>query len=232
MEILEKIFGIKIDNRELYERALTHPSYVVENELTQLDHYERLEFLGDAVLKLAISDIMFKQYPDYTEGQLSKIRSIIVSDNMLAKISEELGLCALIKLAKHEEKQGHRDLESIRACSFEALLGAFYLDGKMSELLGFLKKVFLPRVENIQEEPQRYNAKAVLQEYTQATSKDRPVYNLVGTAGPEHNKRFKIEVVYQNQLLGTGFARTKKEAEQMAAFEACRKLGISECKEQ
>ena len=105
MKELENIYGIAIDNSDLFRFALTHPSYTQENELPYDQNYERLEFLGDAVLKLIASDILYTKYPDYAEGNLSKIRSIVVSDNTLSKIAHSIGLCDLIILAKHEKKQ-------------------------------------------------------------------------------------------------------------------------------
>ncbi len=226
MKTVEDIFGIKVNNKQLIKAALTHPSFAIENNLGINAHYERLEFLGDAVLKFTISDILYKKYPDYAEGELSKIRSVVVSDNMLAKISTALGLVDLIILAKHEEKQGCRKLESIRACSFEALLGAYQLDGKLPELYKFIEKTFVPYIEDINNSPEKYNAKAVLQEYTQGLTKERPVYKTVSTEGPEHNKTFNIEVEYQGRVVGKGTGKSKKEAEQMAALEACHKLGV------
>ena len=139
MKELEEIYGISIDNSELFEIALTHPSYTQEQELPYCENYERLEFLGDAVLKLITSHILYKKYPDYTEGNLSKIRSIVVSDNTLSKIAHEIGLCEHIILAKHEEKQGLANIESVCACAFEAVLGAYYLDGKQGDLIPFLE---------------------------------------------------------------------------------------------
>lgn len=226
MKTVEEIFGINADNKRLIKAALTHPSFAIENNLTINEHYERLEFLGDAVLKFTISDILYRKYPDYAEGELSKIRSVIVSDSMLARISSDLGLADLIILAKHEEKQGCRKLESIRACSFEALLGAYHLDGKLPELLKFIEKTFIPYIQDINNNPEKYNAKAVLQEYTQSLTKERPVYKTVSTEGPEHNKIFNIEVEYQGKVVGHGKGKNKKEAEQMAALEACHNLGV------
>ena len=229
MKALEDIFGIKIDDDKLFIHALTHSSYAQENNLSMGEHYERLEFLGDAVLKFVISDILYKKYPDYAEGELSRIRSVIVSDSMLARISQKLGLSDLIYLAKHEEKQGCRKLESVCACSFEALLGAYHLDGKLKELSVFIEKVFTPYIRDVNDSPERYNAKAVLQEYTQGLTKERPIYTTVGTKGPEHNKIFNIEVSYQGEVVGVGEGRTKKDAEQMAALDACKRLGVLGC---
>ncbi|MFI3300428.1 MAG: ribonuclease III [Candidatus Gastranaerophilales bacterium] len=226
MKILEDVFGIKINNTEFYEKALSHTSYTKEKNKSQLESYERLEFLGDAVLKLTISDILFKKFPEYNEGELSKIRSIIVSDSVLFEIVKDNNLAQLIKLGKHEEKQGCRDLESICACAFEALLGAFYLDGKHLELLTSLEKIFMPIIEDAQKNSANYNAKALLQEYTQSINKDLPSYILKNTVGPDHKKSFVIEVLYHDEIIAQGEGKTKKEAEQMAALLACKKFGV------
>lgn len=135
MKSVAEIFGIETKTDEFYKYALTHPSYTKELNLPETQCYERLEFLGDAVLKLTISDVLFKKYPDSREGELSKIRSIIVSDNTLAEIAKKNGLSELIILSKHEEKLGCRNLNSICACAFEAILGAYYLDGKFNEII-------------------------------------------------------------------------------------------------
>ena len=134
MDKLEEIYGIKIDNPVFFKRALTHPSYTKEKEIPYVENYERLEFLGDAVLKLITSQILYERYPDYTEGNLSKIRSIVVSDSTLSKIAHDIGLCELIIMARHEAKQGLANLESVCACAFEAVLGAYYLDNKLKKL--------------------------------------------------------------------------------------------------
>lgn len=226
---LSEIFKIGIDNEELFVQALTHPSYTKEMELDYTQSYERLEFLGDAVLKLAISDVLYKKYPDYHEGDLSKIRSIAVSDATLFEISEKLGLSKLIILAKHEEKQGCRKLESVCACAFEAVLGAYYLDGKFLQLINFINEVFTPYIEDIDKNFEKFNAKALLQEYTQSITKTVPVYKLVKETGPAHNKTFEVEVWYENELVARGSGRTKKDAEQKSAYEACKKLGVAGC---
>lgn len=228
MNGLEKIFGIKIDNPSLFKYALTHPSYTQENNLGYDQNYERFEFLGDAVLKLLASEILYKKYPNYTEGSMSKIRSIIVSDNTLSKIAHKIGLCDLIILASHEEKQGLAKIESVSACAFEAVLGAYYLDNKLEQLKPFLEKELTSYIESVDANFEKYNAKALLQEYTQSIDKHTPVYELVEEIGPAHNKTFKIAVSYQNKIVAYGTGKTKKEAEQEAAYEACRILGVLE----
>lgn len=225
MQKLEEIFGIKIDNPDFFKKALTHPSYTKEQDLPYVENYERLEFLGDAVLKLSASDILYKKYPEYQEGDLSKIRSIIVSDNTLFKIAHEIGFCDLIILAKHEAKQGLAHIESVCACAFEAVLGAYYLDGKFDLIIPFLQKVLMPYIEEVDKNFEKFNAKAILQEYTQGLTKEIPVYAIVGETGPAHNKTFEIEVSYQGKVVAKGVGKTKKEAEQHAAYEACKIFG-------
>ncbi|MBR6099532.1 ribonuclease III [bacterium] len=222
---VEKIFGIETVNADNYKYALTHPSYIKDNDLPYTECYERLEFLGDAVLKLAVSNILYKEYPKYTEGQMSKIRSIVVSDNILAKIANEIGLDKLIIAGVHDTKQGIKKLESVTACSLEATLGAYFLDGKFHEVMNFLDKVLHEYIIDVDKNFEKFNAKAILQEYTQGLTKETPVYNLVESKGAEHNKTFVVEVSYRGEVVAQGEGKTKKEAEQHAAYSACEKLG-------
>ena len=224
MRELEEIYGIKIDNSELFKKALTHPSYTKENNLPSTDNYARLEFLGDAVLKLVTSQLLSQKYPDYQEGEMSKIRSIVVSDATLSKVAHDIGLCDLIILARHESKLAH--IESVCACAFEAVLGAFYLDNKLDDVISFLKKALMPYIEEVDKNFEKFNAKAILQEYTQSLTKETPVYTIVNETGPAHNKTFEIEVAYEGKVIAKGFGKTKKEAEQHAAYEACKILEV------
>lgn len=225
MDKLEEIYGIKIDNPNFFKRALTHPSYTKEQDIPYTENYERMEFLGDAVLKLVTSQILYERYPDYTEGDLSKIRSIVVSDATLSKIAHDIGLCDLIIMARHEAKQGLAHIESVCACAFEAVLGAYYLDNKLQDLIPFLKKVLMVYIEEVDKNFEKYNAKAILQEYTQSLTKETPVYNLVDETGPDHNKTFEVEVLYQDKVIARGSGKSKKDAEQHAAYSACKILG-------
>ena len=228
MKELEDIFGIQIDNPVFFRQALTHPSYTKENNLPYLENYERLEFLGDAVLKLASSDILLKKFPDYQEGDLSKIRSIVVSDSTLFKIASDIGLCDLIILAKHEAKHGLSHIESVCACAFEAVLGAYYLDGKFDRLLPFLENILMPYIIDVDKNFEKFNAKALLQEYTQSLTRETPEYKLIAETGPDHNKTFTVEVSYSGKNIAQGQGKTKKEAEQNAAYQACKILGVVE----
>ena len=225
MDKLEEIYGIKIDNPDFFKRALTHPSYTKERDIPYTENYERMEFLGDAVLKLITSQILYEKYPDYTEGDLSKIRSIVVSDSTLSKIAHDICLCDLIIMASHEAKQGLANIESVCACAFEAVLGAYYLDNKLQDLIPFLKKVLMPYIEEVDKNFEKYNAKAILQEYTQSLTKETPVYNLINETGPDHSKTFEVEVSYQGKVIASGIGKSKKEAEQQAAYSACKILG-------
>lgn len=226
MTSVAEIFGIETSTPELYQYALTHSSYTKEHELPETQCYERLEFLGDAVLKLSISDVLYKKFPDSREGELSKIRGIVVSDNTLADIAKNNGLQDLIIMSKHEEKQGCRNLNSICACAFEAILGAYYLDGKFNEVVEYIKKTFDPYIIEASTHFERYNAKAILQEYTQGQSKVTPVYRIVGESGPAHKREFEAEVSYNGEILANAKGFSKKDAEQKCAYAACVKLGI------
>jgi len=226
MESIAEIFGIDTVSKDLYKYALTHSSYTKELNLPAEQCYERLEFLGDAVLKLTVSDILYKKYPTSSEGELSKIRSIIVSDNTLADIAKNNGLQKLIIMSRHEEKQGCRNLNSICACAFEAVLGAYYLDGKFQEIIKYIEKTFEPYINEVQNHFEKFNAKAILQEYTQGETKTTPVYTVIREIGPAHKKEFEIEVRYNGEVLAIEKGLSKKEAEQKCAYSACQKLGI------
>ena len=225
-EQLEKIFGIKPLSEDLYKAALTHPSYTKNNGLPYTQCYERLEFLGDAVLKLIVSDVLYKIYPDATEGQLSKIRSIVISDNTLAKIAKRDGLQELIVLDRHEEKQHIGEKDSVCACAYEAILGAYYLDGKLDGLIEYINKTFSPYIIDVRDNFVCYNAKEILQEYTQSKDGNRPEYVVISEVGPAHKKVFEVAVKYNGEVLATEKGLSKKDAEQKGAFLACKNLGI------
>lgn len=220
------LLDIECKNKENLQIALTHPSYTTENNISYLKNYERLEFLGDAVLKLITSNLLYKKYPEYKEGKLSKIRSILVSDNTLATIAKDIKLQEKMILGKGEEHTGGRDRESNIACTMEALLGAYYLDGKINHIERFLKENLLPLSNEIDMHFEKYNAKAVLQEYTQKENNTLPKYTTTNITGPMHNPKFEVEVSYNNKILAIGYGNNKKEAQQNGAYKACIKLGI------
>jgi len=227
--MLEEIFGEK---NALVEIALTHPSFTKENGLSDLNNYERLEFFGDSVLKLFTSKLLFEMYPEAPEGELSKIRSILVSDAILAQIAVKIGVDKLLKLGPAEEKQGGRERESNIACSLEAILGAYYLSGKQAEIEKFIKDYVMVFAEDVDKHFVKYNAKDILQQYTQGVDKKLPVYRTLSIKGPAHRPLFEVEVEWQGRIIAKGEGKSKKEAQQNCALEACRKLGVvkNDCK--
>ena len=222
--MLEDIFG-KGDEK-LIRIALTHPSYTKENNISDLENYERLEFFGDSVLKLFTSKILYKLYPDSSEGELSKIRSILVSDAILAQVAVKINLDKQIILGQAEEKQGGRRRESNIACSLEAILGAYYLSGKEKEIENFIKDYIIVFADDIDKHFEKYNAKDILQQYTQGIDKTRPEYNIVSVTGPAHKPVFNIEISWNGEIIASASGKSKKEAEQAGAYEACKKLNI------
>ncbi len=224
--MLKEIFGE--GEEQLIKIALTHPSYTKENNLPDLENYERLEFFGDSVLKLFTSKLLYETYPNAAEGELSKIRSILVSDAILGEVAIKIGLDKLIILGPSEEKQGGRKRESNIACSLEAVLGAYYLSGKRDEIESFIRKYILTYAEDVDKHFEKYNAKDILQQYTQGYNKTRPEYNVVSVTGPAHKPVFNVEVLWENKVIGNACGKSKKEAEQMSAYEACKFLNIIE----
>jgi len=217
-----------INDEKLLNKALTHPSFTKEIDAKSLENYERLEFLGDAVLKLITSKLLYNKYPDYNEGKLSKIRSILVSDSILANVAKSINLPEYMIMSKAEEKTGGREKESNIACTMEAIFGAYYLDNKIDTVEKFIKNSIIPKSDEIIEHFEKYNAKAVLQEYTQKISNDLPIYKTIKTTGPQHDLNFEVEVSYNNKVLATGCGKTKKEAQQNSAYKACIALNIIE----
>lgn len=222
--MLENVFGVEAEE-SLLEKALTHPSFTKEHNLDDLLNYERLEFFGDSVLKLFTSKLLYEKYLNYPEGDLSKIRSILVSDAILSGISFEIGLDKLIKLGPAEEKQGGRKRESNLACSLEAVLGAYYLSGQTEAIERFIEKYVLPYADDIDKHFEKYNAKDILQQYTQGVDKTLPIYKTVAVHGPAHKPEFEIAVEWQGKVIATAKGKSKKEAQQNCAYEACKVLG-------
>lgn len=230
-----KTINVKCKNFELIDRALTHSSYIFENNLTTVEDYEKLEFFGDSVLKLCISKYLLDKFPEYKEGDLTKIRGVLVSDNFLSKLATAIDLGKYLNIGLHEEKNGGRNRSSILACAFEAILGALYEEGLMKEICKFIENLYSKHIDEVVEAMCIYNAKAILQEYTQAKNKDRPQYIIKKETGKAHDKSYEIEVRYNGKLLGKGMGKSKKEAEQKAALNAGIKLGLIEvekCKKQ
>lgn len=222
-----KSLGFAEFSKELVLIAFTHSSYTKEFSLPAEKCYERLEFLGDAVLKMATTEYLYEAYPDKSEGELTKIRAIIVSDEILHKVAQNICIEPYINVSSAERKVGGQKLESIQACVMEALFGALYKSSDKKLLNEFIIKNLKQIIEDIVSNKTIYNAKALLQEYTQAKTRELPQYHLVEETGKAHEKTFTVSVFYKDKCLATASAKTKKQAQQEAAFLACKKLGLT-----
>lgn len=215
-----KKINYEFKNIELLEEALRHSSFVNENRELNLVDNERLEFLGDAVLDLAISHTLMEKFTDMKEGDLSKFRATIVSESGLYKVATELGLGDFISLGKGEELTGGREKPSILANAMESLIGAIYLDSgfiKARDIIGIL---FSPLINKIKPHKNNDDYKSMLQEHTQNLFKTLPEYLLVDEEGMPHDKTFKIALKIKDSVVAEGKGKSKKEAEQNAAREA------------
>lgn len=227
-EFQEK-YNLKFKNINLLNQAFVHTSYTSENNLDVLLSYEKLEFMGDAVLKLAVSEFLYDKFDNFKEGELTKFRAEIVSDKNIYKYAKQLGFADLIILGKNEKKQGGAKKESILACAFEALLGAILLDSRQTgykKAKKFLEDNFLDEILKIEQNSVLLNPKAALQEYTQGINCKLPVYNLVKEEGKAHKKTFFVEVSFNDEVIGHGKGLSIKKAEIEAAFSALKKLKL------
>lgn len=218
LAVQEKL-GYEFNDPRLLELALTHRSIAREPRFNN----ERLEFLGDAVLQLTVSTHLYRRFPDMPEGELAKTRSLLVRESTLADIARELQLDAYLQVGEGEKRSGAQHRDSLLCDVLEAVYGAVYLDGGFAQA----EQVILSHLPHWDAgELVRLDAKSTLQEYFQQTTKKLPVYALVEETGPDHDKRFVVEVRFDGQFLGSGSGTTKKEAEQEAARKALTKLGI------
>lgn len=220
LDNLQKKMGYTFRNMELLDRAFRHASYVNEMGQSDLEDNERLEFLGDAVLDLAISHILMDRFPDVDEGALSRYRSMVVNESGLCAVASSLKLGGHIMLGKGEEQTEGRKKPSILANTMEALLGAVYLDAGFDESFHVIKRLFSSSLKRVGSQEMVHDFKSRLQEFTQKISKTVPKYRLVHEKGPPHDKRFFVEISYEGKTLAQGDGRSKKEAEQRAAREA------------
>lgn len=218
LEELEEKIGYRFQNQHLLLQAVTHSSFANENKSLGLKDNERLEFLGDAVLEAASSEFLYYNYPDMPEGDMTKLRASIVCEPTLALCTKEISLGSYLRLGKGEDRTGGRERASIVSDAMEALIGAIYLDGGFANAKEFVKRFILTDIEHKQ---LFYDSKTILQEMVQAEGKEASiVYKLVAEQGPDHDKKFLVEVLVNNQAEGRGEGRTKKAAEQEAAYKA------------
>ena len=222
MEALEEKLGYRFTNRALLENALTHSSYANENKAKGLQSNERLEFLGDSVLGMVVADYLFRTHPDLPEGDLTRTRAALVCEGSLVEVAQCLELGAYLKLGKGEEAGGGRERPSIIADAVEAVLAAVYLDGGIGSARKIVQQYILCREVEGLTSPRDY--KTALQELVQRESGQVLKYRLTGEEGPDHDKRFFVEVDLNGEVAGRGKGHSKKEAEQMAAKAAIAKL--------
>ena len=220
-EELEEIIGYHFKNKHYLTQALTHSSYANEKKLGKLGSNERLEFLGDAVLELISSDYLYARFTQIPEGELTKKRASLVCEPSLAYCAREFGLPQFLLLGKGEDMTGGRNRDSIVSDATEALLGAIYLDGGFANAKEFVLNFILNDIEHKQ---LFYDSKTILQEMVQAKYKETLVYELIKEEGPDHNKSFEVCVKIGDEEIGRGLGRTKKAAEQVAAYHGICKI--------
>lgn len=221
---LEQRIGILFNDKTLLAQAFVHRSHLNESKDRKQSN-ERLEFLGDAVLSFITSRYLYETYPDYPEGTLTNIRSTLVKTKSLGTVAMELGLGNLLLLSKGEESSGGRTNESLLADSFEALLGAIFLDQGIGKATEFLTAFLLTKTEDIVRTKSYVDFKSLLQEIVQEKTKLSPLYRVVKSEGPDHNKTFWVEVLTGETVMGQGHGKSKQEAEQKAAQAALEKSG-------
>ncbi|MCL5439260.1 MAG: ribonuclease III [Patescibacteria group bacterium] len=213
----------EFNNKKLLNQAFIHRSYLNESR-QELESNERLEFLGDAIISFVVSNYMYKKYPEFDEGKLTNLRSLLVNKKSLANIAKLLNFGDLLKLSKGEEESKGRQNQSLLADCFEAFIGALFLDQGIAPAELFLSKVLLPSADSFVNKNAFKDPKSLLQEFVQAQKKSSPTYKVMKEEGPAHAKSFIVGVYIQNQLVGKGLGKSKQEAEEKAATEAIEKI--------
>jgi ribonuclease-3 len=220
----QKKLGISFSNELLLKQAFVHRSYLNEKPNFPLPSNERLEFLGDAILDFIVAELLYKEFPELSEGELTSFRASLVCRETLAKVASLLKLGNYLLLGHGEETSQGRRKESNLADAMEALVGALYLDQGLEKTSEFVLKQLEPFLEGIKHGEAKPNYKALLQELTQSEKQLTPVYHLVKAIGPDHDKQFTVEVLIESELLGVGAGKSKKSAEMEAARSAWEKL--------
>ena len=221
---LQEKIGVRFHDESVLRQAFTHSSYVNEQRGKRIQDNERLEFLGDAVLELTVSQFLYKTFPKMSEGEMTKLRAAIVCEPSLVKFAELLQFGDLVLLGKGEELTGGRQRPALLADVFEAFVGALYLDQGLDAVFAFMEKYVYPRVDK-GEFAQVTDFKSQLQEFVQQDNLGDIQYRIVEEKGPAHNREFVSEVLLNSRALGVGTGRSKKEAEQQAAARALIRLG-------
>lgn len=211
---------VTFKNKELLAQAFIHRSFINENPRSGLEHNERLEFLGDAVLELVVTEFLYVTYPHHNEGDLTAYRSALVNAVTLGKVADELSFNDMIKLSKGEAKDVSRARSSILADAYEAFVGALYLDQGYGAVKTFISRTLLVRTEDIIKQGLYKDAKSFTQEKAQELFSVTPVYKVLNEEGPDHDKRFEVGIYFAEDLVARGEGRSKQEAETDAARNA------------
>ena len=223
---LEHKLNYYFNDRNLLKNALLHKSLGNERKEYKNQNNERLELLGDAVLDLIVAEYLYKNYKNASEGTIAKLKAMIVSEPILAKISRQIGVGKFLMLSRGEVMSGGRNRESILADSFEATLGAVYIDSNLEEARVFALSHIKQYIDHIEENEDILDFKSILQEYVQKEFRTVPTYELIAERGPDHMKEFEIQVIVGNYK-EKAVAKNKKKAEQLSAKALCIKLGVN-----
>ncbi len=223
LSLLEEKLGYKFKNITFLEIGVTHSSYANEAK-SHITYNERQEFLGDAVLSIIVSDYIFENFTKLPEGELTKLRASLVCEKSLCEFSHELEMGSFLRLGHGEELMGGRERPSILADAFEAVLAAIYLDGGIEPATKLVLRFITKALEHVENAPFK-DYKTFLQEIIQRNPEERLSYVLVGESGPDHDKRFEVDVLLNSNVIGHGIGKSKKAAEQIAAKEALKLMG-------
>lgn len=215
----------KFKNQQLFKQAFTHRSYLNETK-EKISSNERLEFLGDSIISFVVSEYLFKKYPNFDEGTLTNLRSLLVNTKTLSHLADQLNFGKLLMLSKGEEESMGRENESLLENSFEAFIAALYLDQGIKAVSKFLDEVLLPKSDELVQKKEFKDPKSLLQEKIQAKKQSSPTYKITTETGPAHAKIFTVEVYSQNKMLGKGIGKSKQQAEENAAREALSGLEV------
>ncbi|MGN1433793.1 MAG: ribonuclease III [Ruminococcus sp.] len=224
MTDLQNKIGYQFKNPALLNEALTHSSYANEHKSQHIKYNERLEFLGDSVLSIVVSDYIYKNCPELPEGELTKLRASLVCEKSLYEFAKKIDLGKYLVLSKGERNNGGADRPSILSDAFEALIAAIYIDGGLAPASKHILNFIIPAIKNSKKKKIN-DYKTTLQEIIQKNPGEKLEYVLVKESGPDHNKHFVVEVHLNSNVIGKGGGRSKKEAEQQAAREALELMG-------
>ena len=225
----EEKIGVKFKDKNLLRQAFIHRSYLNENPSLGLEQNERLEFLGDAVLELAITEYLYKKYPKKTEGEMTALRAALVNAVALSEVANNLNIGDFLLLSKGEAKSLGKARQYILANAFEALIGAIYLNGGYEETFNFLEKNLFGKIEEVIEKKLWIDAKSLFQEKSQELESATPSYKVLAESGPDHEKVFTMGVFLADELIAEGQGASKQEAEQNAARNALKAKNWQAC---